>query len=80
MIDARERELQAQQREAMGDKAKRDLATRPAFKAELRNSSDSDGSTDPFKRSDPFKSDPNSTNPFDRLRQKSDLTSERSVR
>ncbi|KQQ47770.1 peptidase M48 [Duganella sp. Leaf126] len=43
LIDAREREWQARQREAMGDKAKKDLASQPAFKAELRSSNGGNG-------------------------------------
>ena len=60
VIDARERELQARRREEMGDKGKKDLAeSRPAFKAEMRSGEDP-GSTN--------------KNPFDRLRQNSELT------
>jgi predicted Zn-dependent protease len=80
LIDAREREWQARQREAMGDKAKKDLAMQPAFKAELRSGSSANGTkqgnsadqdaTDPFGRLR------QSSDPFERLRQKSELTPE----
>jgi predicted Zn-dependent protease len=61
VIDARERELQARRREEMGDKGKKDMAeSRPAFKAEMRSSDDPVNNTN--------------RNPFDRLRQNSELT------
>ncbi|MET0264863.1 MAG: M48 family metalloprotease [Duganella sp.] len=87
LIDAREREWQARRREAMGDKAKKDLAgSQPAFKAELRsgasasngNSADQEsGTADPFQRQN---NRDFSRDPFDRLRQKSELMPERPVR
>ncbi|KQN79479.1 peptidase M48 [Duganella sp. Leaf61] len=89
LIDARERDWQARQREAMGDKAKKDLALQPAFKAELRSGSSASGSNGTGSTSsasglgisaDREWADPSgrlrqSTDPFERLRQKSDFDS-----
>ena len=89
LIDARERDWQARQREAMGDKAKKDLALQPAFKAELRGGSSASGSNGTGSTSsasglgtsaDREWTDPSgrlrqSTDPFERLRQKSDFDS-----
>ncbi|MBP1207379.1 putative Zn-dependent protease [Duganella sp. 1411] len=81
VIDARERELQARRREEMGDKGKKDLReaeNRPAFKAELRSGSSEDNNRTNNPSGSPFSNQ--STNPFDRLRQGSDLTPGRTVR
>ena len=61
-----EREWQARQREAMGDKAKKDLAMQPAFKAELRSGANVNGSASGNS------ADKDSADPFGRLRQSSD--------
>jgi hypothetical protein len=82
VIDARERELQARRREELGDKGKKDLReaeNRPAFKAEMHSGAEDNNRTgNPNPSGSPFSNQ--STNPFDRLRQNSDLTPARSVR
>jgi len=70
----------------MGDKAKKDLALQPAFKAELRSGSSGSGSSGSSSASglgnsaDREWTDSSgrlrqSTDPFERLRQKSDFDS-----
>ena len=80
VIDARERELQAKRREEIGDKGKKDLReaeNRPAFKAEMHSGPEDNTRTNNPSGS-PFSNQ--STNPFDRLRQGSELTPGRSAR
>jgi predicted Zn-dependent protease len=71
VIDARERELQARRREELADRGKKELSdSRSGFKAEMRSGEDAKKSNNPFDQ----KNDQKSANPFDRLRQNSDLT------
>jgi len=71
VIDARERELQARRREELADRGKKELSdSRSSFKAEMRSGEEAKKSNNPFDQ----KNDQKSANPFDRLRQNSDLT------
>jgi len=71
VIDARERELQARRREELADRGKKELSdSRSGFKAEMRSGEEAKKSNNPFDQ----KNDQKSANPFDRLRQNSDLT------
>ena len=68
----------------MGDKAKKDLALQPAFKAELRSGNNSSvnsstgglGNSADREWTDSSGRLRQSTDPFERLRQKSDATPE----